>query len=202
MTVIGLTGPSGSGKTSLCMAAVELGCRTINADEVYHGLLVPPSHCLDDIASFFGDEVLNEDGTLNRKILGDIVFSDKEKLSALNSISHRYVKEKFRELIAEMRNDNIDIVIVDAPTLFESGFDKECDVTVCLLASRKLREDRIISRDFLSKDRAEARLDAQRSDEFFLSAADYAIYNNGSTDDLKAELLAFLERISEGATQI
>ena len=199
MTVIGLTGPSGSGKTSVCTAAVELGCRTINADEVYHGLLVPPSRCLDDIASFFGDEVLNEDGTLNRKILGDIVFFDKEKLSALNSISHKYVKEKFRELISDMKNDGVNVVIVDAPTLFESGFDKECDLTVCLLAAEELREDRIINRDSISKDRAKARLAAQRSDQFFISATDHVIYNNGSPDDLKAEVSRLLEKISKGA---
>jgi len=198
MTVIGLTGPSGSGKTSLCLAALEMGCYTINADDVYHALLVPPSECLNDIVGAFGDEVLNEDGTLNRKKLGNIVFSDDEKLSKLNFITHRYVKERFREIISEMRDNDVQTVIIDAPTLFESGFDTECDITVCLLATRDLREKRIISRDHLTKERADSRLSAQKNDDYFKSRADYTLYNNGSADDLKKELERFLARITEG----
>ena len=194
MTVIGLTGPSGSGKTLLCKIAIDIGCETINADEVYHALLIPPSPCLDEIVSNFGD-VLESDGTLDRKKLGAIVFSDPEKLSLLNSVTHKYVKQKFREIILEMQEAGTKTVIIDAPTLFESGFDKECDATVCLLASEKLRKERIIKRDALDENRATARLLAQKNDEFFISRADHVIYNNGSSDELNDALSALLSTI-------
>ena len=198
MTVIGLTGPSGSGKTSLCLAAKKLGCMTINADEVYHDLLVPPSKCLDEIVSVFGD-VLSDDGALDRKKLGSIVFADPEKLDLLNSVTHKYVKQKFRERICEMKNDGVKTVIVDAPTLFESGFDKECDMTVCLLASQELRRERIISRDKIDSERADARLLAQKNDDFFISRADRVIYNNGSISMLEN---ALSELISQTEKQV
>ena len=196
MTVIGLTGPSGSGKTFFCNVAQKLGCSTINADEVYHALLIPPSDCLDEIVSNFGN-VLASDGTLDRKKLGSIVFSDEQKLSLLNSVTHKYVKQKFRSLIAEMRDSGVEAVIVDAPTLFESGFDKECDTTVCLLASESLRRKRIIDRDSLDESRAAARLSAQKSDDFFISRADHVIYNDGSESELEnnlTDLIALIKR--------
>lgn len=196
MIVIGLTGPSGSGKTLLCQAASKLGCETINADEVYHSLLIPPSDCLDEIVLNFGD-VLAADGTLDRKKLGGIVFSDKDKLSLLNSVTHKYVKQKFREIITKMNSLGVDAVIVDAPTLFESGFDKECDTTVCLLASQAIRRGRIISRDSLDEDGAEARLAAQKSDDFFIERAEHVIYNNGSKCELELKITELLNEIKK-----
>ena len=196
MIVIGLTGPSGSGKTLLCQAASKLGCETINADEVYHSLLIPPSECLDEIVLNFGD-VLSPDGSLDRKKLGAIVFSDEEKLSLLNTVTHKYVKQKFRDIISEMKGREVTAVIVDAPTLFESGFDKECDATVCLLASQAIRRARIISRDSLDESRADARLSAQKSDDFFSSRADHIIYNNGSEEELELKLTELLIKIKK-----
>lgn len=181
MLIIGLTGPSGSGKTTLCDIANEMNIKSIDADKVYHALLIPPSPCLDEIVEKFGSDVLNPDGTLDRAALGKIVFGDETgaKLSLLNSITHKYVKDRFRELLYELESRGEKAVIVDAPTLFESGFDSECTITVALLADEKLRRERIISRDSLSFDRADARLSAQKSDEFFTSHADYTLYNDG-----------------------
>ena len=196
MIIIGLTGPSGSGKTQLCSVAKKLGCETINADEVYHSLLIPPSECLDEIVWNFGD-VLLPNGHLDRPRLGNIVFSDSEKLLLLNSITHKYVKQKFRDIILRMKLAGAKFVIVDAPTLFESGFDKECDVTVSLLASESLRRQRIISRDTLDSKRADARLASQKNDDFFISRSDHVIYNNGSKSELEKKLADLLLRINK-----
>ena len=184
MVIIGLTGPSGSGKTTLCRFAESLDIKSIDADKVYHELLLPPSPCLDEISSSFGKSVLNPDGTLDRASLASIVFGEgnKDKLDLLNSISHKYVKRRFREILLQMDNDGEKCVIIDAPTLFESGFDKECSFTVSLLADRSRRAERIISRDGLSNERAELRLNSQKPDDFFISMSDHVIYNNGDTD--------------------
>lgn len=189
MTVIGLTGPTGSGKTTLCAVASSMGFKIINADEVYHSLLLPPSECLDEIASSFGAEILTDEGTLDRKRLSRIVFADKEKLSVLNQITHKYVKNEFAHIISKMSAEGVEAIIVDAPTLFESGFDKKCDFTVSLLATEELRRSRIIARDGLTQENAALRLSAQKDDGFFISRSDYIIYNNGSEELLKEEFL-------------
>ena len=193
MKVIGLTGPSGSGKTLFCRLAEDFGIRSINADEIYHQLLIPPSPCLDEIVSVFGKDVLNTDGRLDRPKLGSIVFSDSERLSCLNAITHKYVIDKFRAIIKEMDHRGEKSVIVDAPTLFESGFNKECDVTLCLLADTYARKQRIIDRDKLTSERAEQRLAAQKDDSFYISKSDHVIRNNGSPENLKAAIASFLQ---------
>ncbi len=192
MLTIGLTGPSGAGKTTLCNLAKDLGILSIDADKVYHALLVPPSECLDEIVENFGSGVLSPDKTLDRRALSKIVFSDSEKLDMLNRISHKYVKAEFRSILAKMKNDGVKAVLIDAPTLFESGFDKECDFTVCLLADRAVRGERITQRDSLSHERAEARLSSQKPDEFFLSRADHVLYNNGDTAHLAFDLMKII----------
>lgn len=187
MVIIGLTGPSGSGKTTLCDIAKDFGIASIDADKVYHSLLIPPSPCLDEIAESFGGGVLLDDGTLDRAALGSVVFGDAsgEKLDLLNSITHKYVKARFREIIKSLEADGERAVIVDAPTLFESGFDSECSFTVAILADGKSRRDRIISRDSLPPERADLRLSSQKPDEFFTSRADYTLYNDGDVSALK-----------------
>ena len=185
MIIIGLTGPSGSGKTMLCDIARQFEIKSIDADKVYHDLLVPPSLCLDEIIYNFGSGMLNKDNTLNRRALGDVVFKDEKKLMLLNSITHKYVKEEFRKILSHFEALGAKCVIVDAPTLFESGFDKECSFTIALLADKATRTQRIIGRDGLSSDVAEQRLAAQKSDEFFIEHSDYIIYNNGETDTLR-----------------
>ena len=195
MVVIGLTGPSGSGKSTLCALAAEHGINSINADEVYHGILVPPSLCLDEISEYFGGSILNGDGSLNRPALAAIVFEKgaEEKLSKLNSITHKYVKEKFRSMISDMEGLGFSAVIVDAPTLFESGFDKECDFTLCLLSEKSLRTERIIHRDGISSDRAEMRMSAQKSDEYFIVRADHVLINDSDKESLKRTFFKILD---------
>ena len=196
MIIIGLTGPSGSGKTTLCDIAKAMGIESIDADKVYHALLIPPSPCLDEIAQAFGSGVLLSNGMLDRAALGSIVCVDEsgERLSTLNRITHKYVKARFRELIALLEAEGKKTVIVDAPTLFESGFDEECTFTIAILADDALRRERIISRDSLSEERAELRLSAQKNDEFFISHAGYTLYNEGNKDSLAKAFYDILKR--------
>ena len=195
MIIIGLTGPSGSGKTTLCDIAKSMGIESIDADKVYHALLIPPSPCLDEIVENFGDGVLLTNGMLDRATLGSIVFGDEsgEKLSLLNEITHKYVKGRFRELLCDLEAAGKKAVIVDAPTLFESGFDSECTFTIAMIADGSLRRERIMSRDSLSAERAELRLSAQKPDEFFTSRADYTLYNDGERDALAEAFAGILK---------
>ena len=192
ITVIGLTGPSGAGKTTFCEIASGMGIQSIDADQIYHSLLVPPSLCLDELRSEFGESVIAPNGTLDRPALAAIVFDEKdekkEKISLLNRITHKYVLAKMRELIRAEETNGTEAIIVDAPALYESGFDKECDFVICLLAESQRRLDRITHRDNITRERADARIQGQKSDEFYSGKADYTVINNESIESMKEEI--------------
>ena len=195
--VIGLTGPSGAGKTTFCQIAADLGIKSIDTDALYHSLLVPPSPCLDELVCEFGEKILDSEGCLDRPCLASIVFGEggESKLDKLNEITHKYVLGEARSIIADADQNGERAIIVDAPALFESGFDKECDFTVCVLAERASRLDRIVGRDKITEDLARARIDAQKSDEFYKNNSDHTVINNGSPELMKADIQSILSNM-------
>ncbi len=194
MRIIGLTGPSGSGKGALGEIFETVGIPCIDTDKVYHELLIPPSACVNELVNKFGDIVLR-DGLIDRKKLAEIVFSDKSgKLQKkLNAITHKYVIKQTWEILAEYEKQGKTATVIDAPLLIEAGIDKKCDFNICVLADKELRKMRIIKRDCLSEEAAEMRLAAQKTDEFYISATNYALYNNGNLDSLRDSLLGILK---------
>ena len=196
ISVIGLTGPTGAGKTTLCSIAAELGIKSIDTDAVYHSLLVPPSDCLDELVREFGESILLPDGRLSRPALASIVFdksdTDGTKLRRLGEITHKYVLDEARKIIKAANARGERAIIVDAPALYESGFDKECDAVICLLADKGLRLGRIVSRDRLSEASAEARIGGQRDDAFYSNRADYTLTNDGDVEALRQRLTEIL----------
>lgn len=185
MLIIGLTGPSGSGKGHVGKYLKEKNIPSIDTDAVYHALLIPPSECLDELTNVFGREILTSDGTLDRAALARIVFSDEEKLKTLNSVTHKYILARTDELLRGYAKDGYAAAIVDAPALFESGYDKKCDFVITVTAPRELRIKRIIKRDGLSQEAATRRIDAQKSDEFYSSRSKYTVINNEDDEAVK-----------------
>ena len=195
MIVIGLAGGSGSGKTKISSLFSKHGIMSVNTDEIYHDLTSSQTPCLASIVEEFGRGVLNESGMLDRKALGAIVFSDPEKLGRLNTISHYYVLCTVREIISDAKARGYFGVIVDAPLLFESGFDRECDAIVAVVASKEKRVARIIARDGISATDANRRIANQLSDEFLSSRADYIITNNGTAEELSLQVECVVNKI-------
>lgn len=189
--IIGLTGGSGTGKSTACRFFKDNGFVIIDCDEVYKNLCQKGTPCLDEISQTFGTGVLNEDLSLNRTELSKIVFSDSEKLKTLNSITHKYIIDKIKEIILENREKDI---VIDAPVLFEAGVDNICDLTVCILADRERRIDRIMQRDNKSYADAKRRIDSQQDDEFYLSKCNIAVYNNLGEDALFSSLKKELDK--------
>ncbi len=192
MKVIGLTGPSGAGKGEVATLFATMGFPVLDADEIYHALLVPPSRCLEELVVRFGEGILFHDGTLNRKALGEIVFSDSVALSELNSISHNYVMIDVRRQLDALARSGICATVFDAPQLFEAGADRLCDAVVSVLASRELRIKRIMARDGIGEEAARKRMDAQHSDEFFRTHSTYVIENNGLIEELAPQVRQIL----------
>ena len=143
----------------------------------------------------FGKEIISEDGSLNRKALGKIVFTGEgaeERLKKLNEIAHKFILDKTRLILDDFKNQGVRAAIVDAPVLFESGFDSECDVTIAVIADREIRIGRIIARDKIDRESAEARIASQLSDEELISRSNIIIENNSNLLDLE-------KRVSEVA---
>lgn len=194
MLTIGLTGPSGAGKGTLASLFAAYGIPSIDTDAVYHALLVPPSECLRELAERFGDGILFPDGTLDRKILASLVFAPGREadLADLNTITHRHVLSEVRRLLAVYKEQGKAAVLVDAPQLFESGFDAECHYVLSVLAPRDIRLARIMTRDGLDEDRATARLNAQKPDEFYRAHSNAVVYNHGEACAMEADVQRLL----------
>ena len=184
---IGITGPSGSGKSLLSECLNDALIPTINADKLYHSMLIPPSRCLDALAHTFGNDILKADGTIDRTVLASRVFCDDDQLKLLNDTVLPIVIDEIRALISNLEASGETTVAIDAPTLIESGFHKECDLVVSVLASRDVRISRISMRDSISVEKARERVDAQHSDDFYLSASDKVLINDKDIDSFKAQ---------------
>ncbi len=202
MKIIGLTGPTGAGKGELCLFLSRAGIPNINTDNVYHQLLTPPSPCLDALVNHFGLGILKKNGTLDRRALAAIVFAPDadEEHETLNRITHCFVRERVLEIIESYKSSSYSAICLDVPLLFESGFDKLCDLTVAVLAHRAIRIDRIMTRDGLDHAAALSRISAQQNDDFYLSRADIIVYNNTDISALSEgcrKIIARLENKDE-----
>ncbi|MBO7311016.1 MAG: dephospho-CoA kinase [Clostridia bacterium] len=195
MRVIGITGPSGSGKTQLTESISSLGIKAINADELYHSMLIPPSKCLDAIRFEFGDSVFKNDGSLDRNALSSIVFNDKQKLELLNKTVLCIVVERIRDIIKSLEQCGEKAVVIDAPTLIESGFYKECDTVISVLSSESERSKRISMRDNISEEKAIERIRAQKDDSFYISNSHIVIYNNGTQEEFSSNIREIIDKL-------
>lgn len=200
MKIIGLCGGSGSGKGRVCDIFRENNIPTIDTDAVYREMTSQKSSCLDALKEEFGKEIITESGSLNRVKLAEIVFSGEDspkKREKLNQISHKFILDETRLRLEKFRNCGAVAAVVDAPVLFESGFDSECDYVVCVIAEREARIERIMKRDSLSREAAEKRISAQLSDEETISRSDFAIYNNSDLETLRREVNSVITKILE-----
>ena len=183
MKIIGITGPSGSGKSLLCKHLADSGIPCIDADAVYHGMLLPPSRCIDALVRVFGADLLAENGEIDRKTLSARVFSDPEQLKILNETVLPIVVDEINAIIASLISDGAKTVAVDAPTLIESGFYRSCDMIIAVIAPAEARIERIMARDGISEERARQRVLSQKDDDFYSSVADITIFNGKNEAD-------------------
>ena len=196
MLKIGLCGGSGSGKGAVSLFFAERGYFVIDTDTVCHELFAVDCECTRALRAEFGDSIFDAPCCVKRKKLSEIVFSDKEKLKRLNSITHYYILNRVRELIADAETESrFRGAVVDAPLLFESGFDAECDFIVAVLADKNVRIDRVVERDGISRERAIARINNQKSDDFLIDKSDFVIENNGTLLDLKQCTMLVIDKI-------
>lgn len=193
--IVGLTGQTGAGKTTVSEMFLDNEFYIINADSVARIVMSKGMPCLDEVSNAFGNDILDENGELIRSKLADIVFTDKSQLEKLNNITYPYIVEQIKKMIDSALTFCSNKILIDAPTLFESGCNKLCDKIVSVVSVKELRVRRIIARDNLTKSQAENRIKSQLSEEFFRQNSDYIIENNTSKSDLKIKTLDVISKI-------
>ena len=184
--IVGLTGQTGAGKSTVSRVFVEQGFSLIDADRIAREVVEPGSPCLDELFEYFGSTIRGENNSLNRRALASIVFTDAHKLEVLNSIIHPYITEEIFRRINQFAQEGHILILLDAPTLFESKASDFCDLIISVLADPEIRRDRIIARDHLTEEAALQRMQAQLPEEFFVKHSDYIIRNNADLTKLTA----------------
>lgn len=195
--VIGMTGPTGSGKSTVGKLLCEKGFKIVDADKVARRVTEKGSPVLSELCSVFGDDILLGSGELDRAVLAKKAFSGKESLEKLNSITHPAIIELIKQEIDALKASGETKIILDAPQLFEAGAQSLCDFILSVLADKEIRLERIKLRDNITDEQALSRINAQKSDKFFIENSDFVIYNNSDTGTMTPQIDLLLSKILE-----
>lgn len=187
--IVGITGSIGSGKSLVASELARLGAYVIDLDVIARELVEPGMPAVAEIRDEFGPEYILEQGTLNRRALGRLVFSDPEALRRLNKIMFPKLVEATKERLDEV-SGQCDLVVVDAAILYQAGLDKLVDKVIAVTAEKEIRIARIVKRDKLSYEEASVRVSGQGElDEIAGRSADLVIDNSGAPQALRSKLI-------------
>ncbi len=187
--IIGITGGTGCGKTTLLKEIEKRGGLILDCDAVYHELLTRDMALLNAIEARFPGVVV--DGKLERKKLGAIVFADEGALADLNAITHGAIKAEIVRRLSEKPA----LAAIDAIALFEGGLAELADTTVAVCAPVEDRVQRLMARDNISREYAQNRINAQKSEAWFREMCGHTLYNDGTREEFEEQCREFLERI-------
>ena len=181
MKIIIVTGGIGAGKSVVCNEFKKLGAKVIGGDNVGHNCLKPEGLAYSDVVSEFGNEILNEDQTINRVKLGQLAFASRERLDKLNELTHKHI---LKEIVEEVdRLNGCDIIVLEIP-LFRAD-DIRNDGVISVVADYDERIERVIERSKIPRETIEKIMALQPSDEEYRNCADFCIENVGNVEDLR-----------------
>ena len=183
--VIGLTGGIASGKSVVSAMLAEQGAHILDADKVGHEAYARGTACYNDVIAAFGDDIVAPDGEIDRKKLGAKVFADPAQRRKLEGIVWPWMRGTMRQRLDGLRSQNVPVVVLEAAVLIEAGWQPLVDRVWLVTVNRDIARERIISRNGLDGAQADARIDAQLTNEERAQHADLVIENNGSLDKLR-----------------
>ena len=196
MKVIGLTGGTGSGKSVVSKSLAAAGAVIVDADKIAHEIILKGEPAYQEIIEYYGTGILDEEGNIIRKKLGEIVFNDKEKLAFLNQCTHKYITAEVKKQIAEAKEEGTaTAIIVDAPLLLEAKLETVCDLVWVVYAEPEVRAQRVMARDAITYELAKARIANQKSWEEYKAAADAVIDNSKDFSYLEGQLNEILKTL-------
>ena len=195
MRWMGLTGGIATGKSTVSNWLKAHGYAVIDADELARLVVAPGSDGIRQILSQFGAEVLDEDGNLDRRKLGAVVFADREKLVELENIIHPLVQAQVQSLRDRYQREGRDFVFYDVPLLFEKNLQGQFDQVIVIAANESVQKERMRARDGLSENQIQNRFNSQVPMSEKIQKADYVIENNGTRAELEQKLADLLKNL-------
>ena len=192
MKWIGLTGGIACGKTSVAHILRSEGLVVIDADALAHQALSPGEIGHQKVVTLFGSHILNENGSINRKTLGSIVFNNKEDLAKLENIIHPWVQEHVKSLRQDLQNKNVPMAFYDVPLLFEKKLQHQFQATIVVACDEIIQLQRLQLRNGFSKEDALLRIRAQIPLSEKIAQASFVIWNNGDLKELHQSVLRVL----------
>src|SRR5829696_3262437 len=196
MLRVGLTGSIGVGKSFVASVFVELGCHVLDADQTAREVVMPGTPGLSALREAFGEEILNPDGTLNRKELGAVVFNDEILRQRLNSILHPFIMARQDEILNAWEAEDPDgIGIVDAALMIESGGYRRFDKLIVVHCRPEVQLERLMLRDKLSRDEALRRVNSQMPQEEKQKFADYLIDTSDGFELTRTQIISVHQKL-------
>ncbi len=193
--VIGLTGGIGSGKSTVSQFLAKLGAVILDADKVGHEAFKPNTRAWHAVVSAFGKQIISPSGEIDRKKLGEIVFSNPASLSRLNQIMHPRMYDMVKAKIEEYRRQGVDVVVLEAAILIEANWTSLVDEIWVTVVSEATVLERLKKQRGLEEEQTLARMRSQLSTEVQLKYADVVINNDGNLDEVKAKVKELWERL-------
>ncbi len=193
--ILGITGGMGSGKSTVANFLRSKNIPVIDADSIGHELLETGSKTFEDVVNACGHDILDRGGNIDRKLLGQKAFKDKECIRLLESIMHPAIAGSVEQLLEDYRKNGTGLVAMEAALLFEAGFDSRCDIVLAVCAPVDRRIERIAGRDGLARDVIRSRLLRQWPQDRIRKRAAYVLENDTTIEELKRRTLRLLEKI-------
>lgn len=191
--VIGLTGGIASGKSTVSRYLEDKGYIVLDSDKYAHTVLEPNQKGYLQIVDYFGEEILNDDKTINRRALGQIVFNDKEKLQQLNGFTHPEVRRMMQEDLDKFRKDNH--VFLDIPLLYENKREAICDLVITVYVNERTQLERLMARNGFTEEEALSRIRSQMPLDEKKERSDIVFDNNDSMETLYQQIDGFLSEL-------
>ncbi len=193
--VLGLTGGIASGKSTVAEIFLDLGAVVVSADALARKVVEPGSAVLAEIASVFGSRVLDKEGSLNRKVMAELIFRDAKARTVLNRITHPAIARMADHEFQEYEKSGASLIVYDAPLLFEARAEGQVDKILLVTIDPTEQLRRLMARDGLGREQALARISSQMPQAVKAARADYFIDNSGSLEETRRQVRELMERL-------
>ena len=193
--ILGITGGIASGKSSVTEMFRNLGAAVVSADQLAREAVLPGSQALAQLVEYFGPEILQDDGTLDRQGLAKRIFRDPSARAALNRITHPAIARLAEEQLVRLRRSGEKLIIYEAPLLFEAGAEGRVDAVLVVRIELGLQLARLMARDGLAEEEARRRIAAQMPQEEKVARADFVVDNSGTPEQTSAQVRELFQRL-------